>query len=328
VDKISKEDKEDIVLQLEVLKKSGIGMYILPLRLRATDGKKKKVEIKIYDQDFKDAARPIYLKTKKILDRVVDKVGGNSTKGKLILVGGSTKSEAIREFLRKDYKNLEIFYGLNADESVALGAAVVAKKEVYGTGAVKIFDVLPVAIGVASEGMMDILIPKDSRIPCRNTISFKTLKDNQTTVRIRVLQGNSRFLDECESLGDIVFDNIKPGPAGSFNGTIIQKIDSNGYLTCEVQTPAGDKKVELINVFRSSTQEKVPVAKEDKSLARWRQFADTLEKAKSEALHLVLDDYEAGNVSKEEVATTIRELSKALKGVTVQIADSSYTPEE
>lgn len=318
ITKFNKEEIEQFILHMEKLKKNGIGEYSVPVHGKDKSGAKLKSMVQIGESDFMSAAKTVYLKTKKILDRVIDSVGIENV-SEIILVGGSTKSEAIRKFLRRDYPMININTSLNPDEAVALGAGIKSKRDVYGDSGVTIFDVLPISIGVEGSGFMDPVIRKDTRVPCNNSIYFTTERDNQKVARVKILQGNSRYVEQCQLLGEIVVDNIPAGEAGSFEGKIILNLDSNGHLTCEVDTPLGKLKKELINVF-GSKKETGPEGEVDRRLVQWRKFAAKLSGEDANFLNDVLDKYEQGILTAANVSNSIRELQAikpAEKSVTV-----------
>lgn len=306
---ISKQDREKMILHLETLKKRGIATYTIPVNFKTTAGKKERKRIVVTEQDFKSAARVVYNKTKKIMDNVVAKVGAQNFKN-IVLVGGSTKSEAIQEFLRKDFPSARLNISLNPDEAVALGAAVKAKQDFFNDMDIEVFDILPLNIGFVSSGhYMQPVIKRDTRVPSEQSMGFVTETDNQASVRITVVQGNSRLVEDCERLGDIIINDIPKRPAGEVQGSVLFRVDSDGYLTVRVITEAGTEEAKFTNVFNisKSREESQPVG--DKHYQQWSRFAETLEEPAKTKLHEALSEYLEGKAERKQIVALIRELS-------------------
>ncbi len=148
----------------------------------------------------------------------------------VVLVGGSTRIPLVRRrvealFGRKPYT------ALNPDEVVALGAAVQAGI----LGGVRrdalLLDVIPLSLGIETlGGAMGKLILRNSRIPCQATERFSTFVDNQTNVKINVLQGERELTKDCRSLGEFELRGIPPMPAGIPKLLVTFLIDENGIL--------------------------------------------------------------------------------------------------
>lgn len=306
ITKVSLADKESLKLQLEKIKKSGVGLYTLTADFKLLDGKGTRVkeELDITADDFRKAAEVVYKKTKAIVDRVI----ANSMVdiSQMILVGGSTKSTIIRELLQRDYPDVKINFSLKPDESVALGAGIQAYRTKYGTQDVQVFDVLPLAIGVLSDGYIAKQIDANTTIPYSAYSVYSTIKDNQDMVSVAVYQGNSVIKEECTYLGNLLITDIPRKPAGEVKVFVNLSIDARGILKCSVSVNGKKTEKELVNLLKGDI--KKPVNKvANKKIIRWRNFAETLESEKKSRLTLLLNEYESNPSVEETIVSLIRE---------------------
>src|SRR5690606_30000748 len=97
-------------------------------------------------------------KTRQIMKSTVLNSGVGDSIDRIVLVGGSTKSDIIRGYLKRDFPKVEISHALNPDESVSLGAAVMARKEKFGDDSISSTDVLPIGIGVVADDRLRVMI--------------------------------------------------------------------------------------------------------------------------------------------------------------------------
>ncbi len=129
----------------------------------------------------------------------------------VLLVGGMTRMGLVPE-------RVEQYFGrrpakrINPDEAVALGAARLAEDG----GKVKLIDVLPLSIGVASQGRRFLrLIPRNTSVPTERHFTLHTDENNETTRRLPLFQGERSDATENEYLGTVVVDEIPDGDPGS-----------------------------------------------------------------------------------------------------------------
>ena len=134
----------------------------------------------------------------------------------ILMVGGQSRSLAIREALRKEF-NVELNLSVNPDEAVALGAAVQANIIVGGDSSndILLLDVTPISMGIETMGgIFTKLIEANTTIPCKKTEIFSTAVDNQSTVDIRVLQGERPMAKDNKEIGLFRLDGILPAKRG------------------------------------------------------------------------------------------------------------------
>jgi molecular chaperone DnaK len=150
---------------------------------------------------------------------------------KVILVGGQTRSPII-------LRTVEEIFGrapsseINPDEVVAMGASIQGGVLTGDVKDIVLLDVLPLSLGVETRGGLFVkLIEKNSTIPLRNTMTFTTVIDNQSTVGIHVLQGEREVSSGNRSLGQFDLIGIPPAPRGVPQVEVSFEVDANGIVS-------------------------------------------------------------------------------------------------
>lgn len=148
----------------------------------------------------------------------------------VLLVGGSTRIPLVQKSVR-EYFGAEPNRTLSPDEAVAIGAAIQASIMSGGLREVLLLDVTPLSLGIElAGGVFSILIPRNSSIPTVAHKTFTTVTDNQTTVRVHVLQGERKVATENQSLGFFRLMGIAPAPKEIPEIDVSFQIDANGIL--------------------------------------------------------------------------------------------------
>ncbi|KAG9097913.1 ATPase with role in protein import into the ER [Ceratobasidium sp. UAMH 11750] len=152
----------------------------------------------------------------------------------VVLVGGSTRIPAIRQLLKDYFQGLEPRMGINPDEAVAYGAAIHAGilAGITPFDDVLLIDVCPFTLGIkTSGGLFSQLIARNTPIPTQKSEIFSTATDNQRTVLIEVLQGDSTMAKENYVLGTFKLTRIPPSVRGVPQIKVTFDVDANGILT-------------------------------------------------------------------------------------------------
>ncbi|MCX5746471.1 MAG: Fe-S protein assembly chaperone HscA, partial [Proteobacteria bacterium] len=148
----------------------------------------------------------------------------------VILVGGSTRSPVVRDFVR-DLFAKEPLSDLDPDQVVALGAAVQADVLAGGEQKAVLLDVVPLSLGIEMMGgVVEKLIHRNTTIPCGATQTFTTYADNQTGFDLHVLQGERETAEANRSLARFTLRGVPPMVAGMGRVEITFLVDADGLL--------------------------------------------------------------------------------------------------
>ncbi|MCD4745287.1 MAG: molecular chaperone DnaK [Bacteroidales bacterium] len=159
----------------------------------------------------------------------------------IILVGGSTRIPAIQKVVQ-DFFGKTPSKGVNADEVVAVGAAIQGGVLTGEVKDVLLLDVTPLSLGIETLGsVMTKLIEANTTIPTKKSETFSTAADNQTSVEIHVLQGERPMANQNKSIGRFHLDGIPPSPRGIPQIEVAFDIDSNGILNVSAKDKATGK---------------------------------------------------------------------------------------
>ena len=148
----------------------------------------------------------------------------------VVLVGGMTRMPAVQDKV-KELIGKEPHKGVNPDEVVAVGAAIQAGVLKGDVKDVLLLDVTPLSLGIETKGgVMTKLIERNTTIPTRKAETFSTAEDNQPSVEIHVLQGESEMATFNKTLGKFQLVGIPPAPRGMPQIEVSFDIDANGII--------------------------------------------------------------------------------------------------
>lgn len=260
---ISKEAREKLILHIESLKKmfANDARYAsIPIKMKV-GGLQFNHFFKVDPDVYMKALKPIYDRTIELMQGLLKANRVHPTK--IVLVGGSTKFPLLREMLENDFPDITVYSHLNPDESVAMGAAILASRQT-GFSKIKLYDVVPSTIGICVDkhdlGVVTAdsffpVIKKGTTIPCRNTVSISTEFPDQTEASLKVFEGSSILATENAFIGELYISDIEP--KSTKTSIVFQlHVDLSGLVSAKATYDGKTKEVKLINVVRGSDRTK------------------------------------------------------------------------
>ncbi len=239
----------------------------------------------------------------------------------VILVGGMTRMPAVqakvKELIGKDPHK-----GVNPDEVVAVGAAIqagVLKGEVKD---VLLLDVTPLSLGIETKGgVFTKLIERNTTIPTRKAEVFTTAEDNQPSVEVHVLQGESEMAMYNKTLGKFQLVGIPPAPRGVPQVEVAFDIDANGiiHVTAKDLGTANEQQIKIEGGSGLKEDEVQRMIREAEAHAgeahKLRELADARNAAEALAYQTEKSLKEHRDKLDESVASTVEGRIMELKGV-------------
>ena len=159
----------------------------------------------------------------------------------VLLVGGQTRMPLVQEVVT-DIFGRAPYRGVNPDEVVAMGAAIQGSMLAENAEGPLLVDVTPLSLGIATfGGHFTRLIERNTTVPTSARETFTTTRDDQESVKICVLQGESEHSDDNDLLGEFALTGIRPGPKGTPAIQVTFDIDANGIVTVSARDTATDQ---------------------------------------------------------------------------------------
>ncbi|HIN74056.1 MAG TPA: molecular chaperone DnaK [Gammaproteobacteria bacterium] len=241
----------------------------------------------------------------------------------VILVGGQTRMPLVQEKV-KNFFGKEARKDVNADEAVAVGAAIQGAVLAGDVTDVLLLDVTPLTLGIETMGgVMTPLIDKNTTIPTNKSQIFSTAEDNQTAVTVHVLQGERKQAAENKTLGQFNLTDIPASPRGMPQIEVTFDTDANGILNVSAKDKATGKEQSIeIKASSGLSDEEIEQmvkdaeahAEEDKkfeALVQTRNMGENLVHSCKKTLEEAGDKAEAEE--KEAIEKGISELEEVLK---------------
>jgi molecular chaperone HscA len=153
----------------------------------------------------------------------------------IVMVGGSTRVPYVKNSVSEFFKK-PVHDEVNPDEVVSLGAAVQADILAGNNKDLLLLDITPLSLGLETMGgLMDVLIPRNSKIPTGASRQYTTQKDGQSGIRISVYQGERDLVKDNRKLSEFILTNIPSMPAGLPKVEISFLINADGILVVKAK---------------------------------------------------------------------------------------------
>ncbi|MEP6866188.1 MAG: molecular chaperone DnaK, partial [Deltaproteobacteria bacterium] len=239
-----KEAAEKAKIELSNVQETEINLPYLTADATGPKHLLKKLSRSKFEQMIEDIVARAMEPCKKALSDAGKKV---SDIHEVVLVGGSSRIPLVQAKV-KEFFGKEPNRSVNADEVVALGAAVQGG---VLTGEVKdilLLDVTPLSLSIETlGGVATTLIPRNTTIPTRKSETFSTAADNQSSVEVHVTQGERPMAKDNKTLGKFQLTGIPPAPRGVPQIEVTFDIDANGiiHVTAKDKATGSEKAIKI-----------------------------------------------------------------------------------
>jgi molecular chaperone DnaK len=226
-------------------------------------------DLAVSNSVFESICRPIIERTRKHCMRSLQDAGLKAEDlDEVILAGGATRMPLVRELVHEIFGKLPNT-SQHPDEVVALGAAIQAGILEGSVENVALLDVTPLSLGIETfGGLMNVIIPRNTTIPCKAGEMFTNVAANQRSMRITVLQGEREIAKDNWKLGEFEIP-FAPAPRGQARVGVQFEIDADGLLSVLARDVATGR----------DTQVKIQSAIEVSDEAVEKMLSDSLEHA-------------------------------------------------
>jgi molecular chaperone HscA len=234
--------------------------FVQQLRLTAEEAKKQlsalshfstsigKKALTLSKKSFDELIDPLVSKTIHYCEKALKDAGIRIDEiDEIIMVGGSTRVALVKAKVSEFFKK-KVHNELNPDEVVALGAAIQADILAGNNKDFLLLDITPLSLGIETMGgLMDVLIPRNSKIPTKTSRQYTTQKDGQSGIVISVYQGERDSVSDNRKLASFTLSGIPAMPAGLPKVEISFLINADGILVVNAKE------------LRSGTEQRIEV---------------------------------------------------------------------
>lgn len=256
--------------------------------IASAGGEPKHLEMDLSRTDLERIVRPVIERCRGPVEQALRDAGVQAKDiDRIVFVGGPTRMPAVRAFF-EDMLGRKAEMGVDPMECVASGAAIQAGVLAgeAGLGEIVLVDVTPLTLGVETlGGVATPLIARNTPVPVKQSETFTTAADMQTSVTIHVFQGERPMSADNVSLGEFNLDGLPPAPRGVPKIEVTFDIDSSGILNVTAKDTATGKSqsIRITGSTRLNTEDKERMIKEAEQYAdadkKRREDVDKLNEA-------------------------------------------------
>lgn len=277
-------------------------------------GKLNEQEVSVSRTEFNALIQPL-------IDKTIERCQGALSDAKVdkneidhvVMVGGSTRVPLVKDSI-SSFFGQQVYDELNPDEVVALGAAIQADILAGNNKDILLLDVTPLSLGIETVGgLMDVILPRNSKIPAGVGRQYTTSVDGQTNLRVTVYQGERDLVLHNRKLGEFILKGIPPMAAGLPKIEIHFLLDADGILIVKAKELRSgvEQQVEIRSQYGISEEEMAKMLIESIQNAQGDVAVRALLEARNEANNIILsaDRFLQQNtaiLTKEEVEETLR----------------------
>ncbi|CAL1392277.1 unnamed protein product [Linum trigynum] len=237
----------------------------------------------------------------------------------IVLVGGSTRIPKIREMLKKEFNGKEPSKGINPDEAVAYGAAILGamlSSDQDGLG-FSLFDVTPLSLGTDIKGgVMSVVVPRNTVIPTKMSERYYTVHDQQTALGVKVFQGERPLTKDCLGLASFTLTGVTSAPRGETSIEVTFEVDADGILSVTAkEIGTNNSKSLTITSYKGNLSEGEieRMVREAKEMAEQDQKEKARIDARNRLENDIYDVNKAWDDKLAEVKSALREASEWLE---------------
>ncbi|MEM9067478.1 MAG: molecular chaperone DnaK [Myxococcota bacterium] len=243
---------------------------------------------------LEDLTEDLVQRTVQICEMTLDEAGLEKDEIEdVVLVGGMTRMPRIQQSV-SDFFEREPCKGVHPDEVVGLGASIQGAALIEDTPEMDmvLLDVTPHTLGImVVGGYFEELIPQNTTVPTSRSKLFTTVRDNQTAVKILVLQGESRRAEENELLGEFILTGLRRAPAGQVEVEVTFEINADGIVSVHAKdVETGKEQSITVTATSGLTEEEIDeMMKEAQDYAVTRRTDEEAEGTRQEAETLIAE---------------------------------------